>query len=358
LDEANAPLRFWKKMLMFAPNSLYGCRPKVLGAVTVSGMTVANTIPDHWTTSTMESVSSNDAAEPSFLSPRVLFPFLLVSLIWGSTWFVIRDQLNVVPASWSVTYRFAIAGAGMFIIGAVTRLPFRLDRRGMLWTALLGVMQFALNFNFVYEAEHHITSGLVAVIFALLIVPNALLAKYWLGRDIGRPFIIGSIVASIGVALLMIQEYRAAPVGSTAVIIGFSLTLVSVFCASFSNVVQVLPQIARFPTITILAWSMLWGTVLNATWAWANYGPPILDPRPSYLTGLLYLGIVGSVVTFPLYFRLIRDIGPGKAAYTGVLIPVIAMLLSTVFEGYVWTPLAIGGAVFATAGLVIAMRPR
>ncbi len=306
----------------------------------------------------MNSVSSNDAAEPSFLSPRVFFPFMLVSLIWGSTWFVIRDQLNVVPASWSVTYRFAIAGAGMFIIGAIMRLPFRLDRRGMLWTAILGVMQFALNFNFVYEAEHHITSGLVAVIFALLIVPNALLAKWWLGREIGRPFILGSIVASIGVALLMVQEYRAAPVGSTAVLIGTSLTLVAVLSASFSNVFQVLPHIARFPTITILSWSMLWGTVFNSAWAWFNYGPPFLDPRPSYLGGLMYLGIVGSVITFPLYFRLIRDIGPGKAAYTGVLIPVIAMLLSTLFEGYVWTPLAIGGALFATAGLVIAMRPR
>jgi drug/metabolite transporter (DMT)-like permease len=323
-----------------------------------SSILPSSTIPHIWAKHTMNSVSSDDAAEPSFLSPRVFFPFLLVSLIWGSTWFVIRDQLNVVPASWSVTYRFAIAGAGMFILGAVMRLPFRLDRRGMLWTAILGVMQFSLNFNFVYQAEHHITSGLVAVIFALLIVPNALLAKWWLGRNIGRPFIIGSIVASIGVALLMIQEYRAAPVGSTAVIIGFAFTLAAVLCASFSNVFQVLPQIARFPSITILGWSMLWGTLFNASWAWANYGPPVIDPRPSYATGLLYLGIVGSLVTFPLYFRLIRDIGPGKAAYTGVLIPVIAMLLSTVLEGYVWTPLAIAGALFATAGLVIAMRPK
>ena len=323
-----------------------------------SSILPSSTIPHLWATSTMKSVSNDTAAEPSFLSPQVFFPFLLVSLIWGSTWLVIRDQLSVVPASWSVTYRFAIAGIGMVILGAVMRLPFRIDRRGMMWTAVLGVMQFALNFNFVYEAEHHITSGLVAVMFALLIVPNALLAKWWLGREIGRPFIIGSIVASIGVALLMIQEYRAAPVGSAEVAIGFSLAMAAVCCASFSNVVQVLPQIARFPTITVLSWSMLWGTLFNASWAWANYGPPVLDPRPSYLGGVLYLSIVGSVITFPLYFRLIRDIGPGKAAYTGVLIPVIAMLLSTVFEGYVWTPLAIGGALFATAGLVIAMRPR
>jgi drug/metabolite transporter (DMT)-like permease len=119
-----------------------------------------------------------------------------------------------------------------------------------------------------------------------------------------------------------------------------------------------LPHIARFPTITILAWSMLWGTLLNAAWSWVSHGPPVFDPRPAYFGGILYLGIVGSVVTFPLYFGLIRDIGPGKAAYTGVLIPVIAMLLSSLFEGYQWTMLAVGGAVLATIGLIIAMRPR
>jgi drug/metabolite transporter (DMT)-like permease len=296
--------------------------------------------------------------EPGFLSPRVAIPFIIVSLIWGSTWLVIRDQLSVVPASWSVTYRFAVACTGMFILAIAMRLPLRLDRRGFLWTMLLGAMQFALNFNFVYQAEHHITSGLVAVIFALLIIPNALLAKWWMGRAIGRPFIIGSMIASAGVALLMLQEYRAAPVGGTAVLIGTSLTLIAVMCASVSNVLQVLPNIARFPTITILAWSMLWGTLFDAAWSLITHGPPVIDMRPSYLGGVLYLGIVGSVITFPLYFRLIREIGPGKAAYTGVVIPIVAMLLSSLFEGYVWTPLAIGGAVLATIGLIIAMRPK
>jgi drug/metabolite transporter (DMT)-like permease len=306
----------------------------------------------------MTSASTNDAAEPGFLTPRILIPFILVSLIWGSTWLVIRDQLSVVPASWSVSYRFAVAGTGMFILGAIMRLSLRLDRRGVLSTMLLGAMQFALNFNFVYEAEHHVTSGLVAVVFALLIIPNALLAKWWMGREIGRPFIIGSIVATAGVVLLMLQEYRAAPVGGAAVLLGLGLTMLGVMSASVSNVLQVLPHIARFPTITILAWSMLWGTLFNALWAWANFGPPIIDPRPAYIGGVLYLGIVGSVITFPLYFGLIRDIGPGKAAYTGVIIPVVAMLLSSIFEGYVWSPLAIGGAVLATLGLIIAMRPR
>jgi drug/metabolite transporter (DMT)-like permease len=298
------------------------------------------------------------APEPGLLAPRVLVPFLIVSLIWGSTWLVIRDQLGTVPASWSVTYRFAVAAIGMFALTAIMRQPLKIDRQMMLWTMLLGLLQFSLNFNFVYAAEHHITSGLVAVVFALLIVPNAILAKWWLGRNIGGAFIVGSAIASIGVAFLMTQEYRAAPVGGSEVLIGLGLTLCGVVSASISNVLQVVPRVARFPTLTILSWSMLWGTVANAILAFALYGPPVIDPRPAYLGGVLYLSIIGSVITFPLYFDLIRNIGPGKAAYTGVLIPVIAMMLSTIFEGYDWSLLAAAGAVLAIAGLVVAMQAR
>jgi drug/metabolite transporter (DMT)-like permease len=116
--------------------------------------------------------------------------------------------------------------------------------------------------------------------------------------------------------------------------------------------------VARVPTVTILSWSMLWGTLANAAFAYTLHGPPVIDPRPAYLGGVLYLGIIGSVVTFPLYFNLIRSIGPGKAAYTSVLIPVIAMMLSTLFEGYSWSLLAFAGAALAIIGLIVAMQQR
>jgi drug/metabolite transporter (DMT)-like permease len=298
------------------------------------------------------------APEPGLLAPRVLVPFMIVSLIWGSTWLVIRDQLGTVPSSWSVTYRFGVAAVGMVLLTVIMRQPLKIDRQMMLWTILLGLLQFSFNFNFVYAAELHITSGLVAVVFALLIVPNAILAKWWLGRKTGTSFIIGSALASVGVAFLMMQEYRASPVGGHEVMIGLGLTLCGVLSASISNVLQVVPKVGRFPTVTILSWSMLWGTVANASLAFALYGPPVIDPRPAYLGGVLYLSIIGSVVTFPLYFDLIRNIGPGKAAYTGVLIPVIAMMLSTLFEGYSWSSMAAAGALLAIAGLLVAMQAK
>ena len=106
----------------------------------------------------------------SLFTPRNFAAFLLVSLIWGGTWLVIRDQIASVPASWSISYRFMIAASAMFVLAAMRREPLRLVAGGLRWALLLGLFQFTLNFGFVYNAESYITSGLVAVMFALLVV--------------------------------------------------------------------------------------------------------------------------------------------------------------------------------------------
>lgn len=307
-------------------------------------------------------MSMDDAApnmgDYGLFHPRILIPFLLVSLIWGSTWLVIRDQISSVPDSWSVCYRFTVAATGMFLLAMIRRQRIVIDMAGHLWAMLIGAVQFAANFNLVYAAEHYITSGLVAVLFALLIMPNALLGWLWLKRPITGSFWFGSAIAVSGVALLILREYRIAPIGAGAVLTGTGLTLMAVMCASIANVVQASKSMSRYPVITILAWAMLYGALGNAIWSLFQYGPPQWDLRPSYTAGILYLGLIGSVVTFPLYFGLIRDIGPGKAAYTSVFIPIVAMLLSTLFEGYHWSNLAIAGAILGVAGLLIAMKAR
>lgn len=297
-----------------------------------------------------------DSDEPSLLAPRILIPFLLVSLIWGSTWLVIRDQVSEVPPIWSVTYRFIIAAVAMFVLVAIRRLPFGIDRRGHFWAMLLGIFQFSFNFNFVYNAELYITSGLVAVLFALLMVPNAILGRIFLGQRIKPSFLAGSAIAAMGVALLFLHEYRSSPVAPAQVILGIILTIGGILSASAANIMQALPQPKSYPIITLLAWAMLWGAFFNMLVSLFTVGPPVFEMRPAYIGGIVYLAIIGSVVTFPLYFSLVREIGAGKAAYSSVLVPVVAMILSTMFEGYVWTPIAIGGSVLAMVGLIFALR--
>ncbi len=296
--------------------------------------------------------------DPQATRASVLVPFGIVVLIWGSTWIVIRDQIGVVPASWSVAYRFLVAGLAMAAYAAWRRESLRLNARGWGFAAALGLMQFCLNFNFVYRAEAHITSGLVAVTFALLLVPNAVLGRVVLGQRLGAQFVGGSAVAMAGVALLFVHEARADPSGSGAVVSGIALTLCGILSASVANVMQATDTARRYPMAPMLAVSMLIGAAIDAGWALATVGPPTFEPRWGYAIGILYLGLFASALAFSLYFRVIRAVGPAKAAYNGVIVPVIAMLLSTLFEGYRWSPLAAGGAVLAGIGLVIALTAR
>ncbi|MEP9401367.1 DMT family transporter [Sphingomonas silueang] len=298
------------------------------------------------------------APPPRSATPAVLIPFAIVTLIWGSTWIVIRDQLGLVPASWSVTYRFVIAGMTMLAWAALRGDRIALDRRGWLFAAGLGLTQFCLNFNFVYRAELHITSGLVALMYALLVVPNALLARLFLGQRMGRQLLVGSGIALAGVALLFLHEARSHPENGGVVLLGLAISLAGVLSASVANVMQATPTARAYPMVPVLGIAMLIGAAIDAAYAGATVGPPVFDWRWSYFAGLLYLGIVASAVAFTLYFGLIRAIGPAKAAYNGVVVPVIAMLLSTVFEGYRWSLLAGAGAALALAGLVVALRAR
>lgn len=288
----------------------------------------------------------------------IVLPFILVVLIWSSTWIVIRDQLGSVPASWSVCYRFLLAGLAMAIFAKARRVPLNIGGRGLVFAGLLGVAQFVLNFNFVYRAEHYLTSGVVAVVYAMLLIPNSILAYGFFRQPVSRAFVAGSVVAVTGIALMLAHEYHAASVRPDRVLLGALLSVAGLMSASAANVMQGMEIARRLPMIAVLAWAMLIGAGVDALFAWMTVGPPVVEPRIGYLLGIGWLGLAGSVVTFPLYFRLIQRMGAGRAAYTSVLIPVIAMLISTLVEGYRWTALASMGALLAVAGMVVALRTR
>jgi drug/metabolite transporter (DMT)-like permease len=125
--------------------------------------------------------------------------------------------------------------------------------------------------------------------------------------------------------------------------------------ASAANVLQARPEVRRFPLFTMLAWSMALGALIDGAIALAMTGAPVIDSRPIYWAGLLYLALAASVLTFSLYYPVVRIIGPAKAAYSSVLVPIIAMGFSTAFEGYRWTPTTVAGALLALGGMVGAL---
>ncbi len=288
----------------------------------------------------------------------IVIPFIIFTVIWGSTWIVIRDQLGTVPAVWSVTYRFALAAVAMAAVARWKGHSLRLDRGGMFAAAFIGAFQFCINFNAVYLAERYITSGLVATVFALLLIPNSLLAWAFLHQKPSGRFFWAALVATAGMGLLFLHEVRAHPARAEDIAIGLGLTIIGLLGASAANVYQAGKEARRHPLFALLAWAMAIGAVLDAVIAFVVAGPPVFDSRPGYWVGVIYLALAASVLCFSLYFPVVRKIGPGKAAYSSVIVPIIAMALSTGFEGYRWTTLSVAGAVLALGGMLLAIVGR
>lgn len=301
------------------------------------------------------------ASGTDMLQWRVILPFILTGTIWGSTWFVITGQIDGVPAAWSVFYRFALATPALFCVAVLMKRRLRLTAPEQRLAVLVGLFQFSGNFLFVYHAELYVTSGIVAMMFALLMVPNALFARLFLGEKVQGGFIVGSAVAILGVSFLLVHEWQANPdagvVGGN-VLLGIALAMLGILAASVANVIQANPTGRAVPMVSLLAWAMLYGTVFDLFYAFVTAGPPPFPAKPTYWAGIAYLALIGSVVTFPLHYNLVREIGAGRTAYNSILTIAVAMALSTLFEDYRWTGLTMLGMALAVLGMVIALRAR
>ena len=289
-------------------------------------------------------------------TPLAWFAFIVCTLIWGSTWFVIRTQLGEVPPSWSVTWRFALGAAVMFGLCLVRGKSLRLTGRQHGFALLVAVSQFVLNFNLVYRSEQYLASGLVSLTFAFLLVTNTTLSAIFLGQRVTGRFMIGSAIGLAGVALLFAPDLGKP--GGEQMGLGLALAFGGVISASVANVLQATPQGRAMPLEAGIAWAMAWGALIDGAVAWGISGPPVISTAPVYLAGLAYLGIAASAVAFNLYYILIRTVGAGPAAWNGVAVPIVAMALSTLLEGYQWTLTAVAGIALAMIGLIIALKAK
>lgn len=287
------------------------------------------------------------------MNGRALLQFLVVVAVWGTSWLAIALQLGAVNPTWSVAYRFALGAAALIGWCLLRGMPLRLPRAGWGFVVVLAIAQFVLNFNLVYRAETYIPSGLVAVAYALLVPANALFARLFLARPVSPRLLLGSALGLSG-TLLMFANQAAGMNGAAWK--GILLAVLAVTTASCANVMQVTRLGRTLPPLATIAWAMLVGAALNAALALVVAGPPQWDPRPQYLGAVLMLGLLASALAFAVYYDLIRAIGPAEAAWTSVLIPVVAMTLSTVAEGYRWSFQSAAGAVLAMLGMAIALR--
>jgi drug/metabolite transporter (DMT)-like permease len=281
--------------------------------------------------------------------------FAIATLIWGSTWLAITFQLGAVAAEISVAYRFALAALVLAIWCRATGRSLAFTRRDHAFLAAQGVLMFGANYVAIYEAERYLTSGLVAVLFSTIVFTNPIGMRIVYGVPIAHRTLFAAALGVAGVVLLFLPELLTVQ-SSVSVAIGIAFGLAGTLLATGGNLIAVRNHEARVGVLEGTVWGMAWGAATAALIALVTGAPWTFDARPAYVLSLAYLAVFGSIVAFGAYLTRIKRVGVALASYTGVATPVIAVLLSTLFEGFAWTWTAVLGVALAAAGNYIALK--
>jgi drug/metabolite transporter (DMT)-like permease len=283
--------------------------------------------------------------------------YLATVLIWGSTWLAITYQLGSVDPMVSVAYRFGLAGALLLAWLRVGGRPLVFSASEHGFMALQGTVLFSVNYWFVYMAETRMTSGLVAVVFSTIVFFNVLNGRWLLGMPIRRSMVAGAMVGMGGISILFYPEIRSFSLADQG-LSGMLFCLCGVFLASLGNMVSARNQKQGLPVLATNGFGMVYGGLVMAGLALCLGRPFTLAWTPGYLFSLGYLAVFGSIVAFGCYLTLVGRMGPDRASYAIMLVPAVALAISSVFESYQWTPISGAGLALVVIGnLLISRRP-
>jgi drug/metabolite transporter (DMT)-like permease len=285
------------------------------------------------------------------------FLYAVTVLVWGSTWLAIEFQLGVVAPEVSIVYRYAGASLLLFAWSRLRglRLAFGLRDHGRF--ALLGLLLFGLNYILAYRAQIHISSALTAIAFSTILWMNIVNARLFFRVSAGRRLLFGAFLGVAGIVTLFAPQISVLAISDT-VFYGSTLAVLGALVASLGNMVSQASQRAGLPVIQSNAWGMLYGTIITGLFAVYRGHDFAFDWSATYVASLLYLTVFGSVVAFGAYLTLLGRIGAHRAGYAMVMFPVVALILSVLFEGLEIDATIIVGTLLVLAGNLFVLETR
>ncbi|GAC25230.1 membrane protein [Paraglaciecola mesophila KMM 241] len=282
--------------------------------------------------------------------------YIVTVLIWGSTWLAIEFQLGDVPAQVSLVYRFAIAAFVMWCYCMFKGVNMRFSMTDHGFFMVLALCNFGLNYLILYWAQNYLTSAMSSIAFSTLLLMNIVNTRLFFGRRIANRIYIGALLGVVGLVALFWPDIKDLDFSSDAML-GLGLALGGTFLASLGNMASVRNSSNHVGVMQGNAWGMLYGTLALVGVVLLSDAQFTFSTEPSYVISLLYLSLFGTVIAFACYFLLLRDIGPEKASYSIVLFPIVAVILSTIFEGFLWHANTVFGFVLVLAGNAIVLTP-
>ncbi|MFN2287076.1 MAG: DMT family transporter [Chromatocurvus sp.] len=281
--------------------------------------------------------------------------YIYTVLVWGSTWIAIKFQLGDISPIVSIAHRSGLSALIMLAVMLPARRLTRLGLRDHLFVAAQGLSMFSVNYLFIYAAADELTSGLIAVVFSTMVILNIINGALFMRVPVSPAVVVGAILGLAGMACVFLPELRAVDFSPTAVR-ALLLCGLGTLCASAGNIIAVRNHRHQLPVLSCNVWGMFYASIALYGLA-AVRGEQIgVAWNAQYIGSLLYLSVFGSVLAFWAYVTLIGRIGPDRASYTTLLFPIVALLISTVVEGYQWTLWALVGLCLVLSGNWIAMR--
>ena len=281
--------------------------------------------------------------------------FLVCVAIWSTTWLAITFQVDTVAPEVGVCWRFAIAAATLFLFCRVRGIPLRTTAAAQRELFAMGGLMFCLGYLFVYRAETFLVSGLVALGYSASPLVNMLASRLAFGTPMNGRVALGGALGLAGIACVFWPE-MARIEADQRVLLGAAYAAGGVLASSAGNVFSSRAQRQNLNVWQTMTWAMAWGALLSAAVAVARGESLALAPSASYLAALLYLALPGSILSFASYLTLIENIGAARAGYIGVIVPIVALLISSLFEHFQWQPLAGVGIAGAVIGNIVILR--
>ena len=275
--------------------------------------------------------------------------YTITVLVWGSTWFAIEFQLGLVAPEVSIVYRYAGASLLLFAWSRIRGLQLAFGLREHARFFLLGMLLFGLNYILAYRAQIYISSALTAIAFSTILWMNIVNARLFFGVRAGRRVLFGGLLGVAGIFTLFAPQISDFTFTDT-VFYGSMLAVIGALVASFGNMVSQAAQKTGLPVIQSNAWGMLYGTVITGLIAVYQGHDFVFDWSAGYVISLLYLTVFGSIIAFGAYLTLLGRIGAHKAGYAMVMFPVVALILSAVFEGLEIDPPVVVGTLLVLTG--------
>jgi drug/metabolite transporter (DMT)-like permease len=283
--------------------------------------------------------------------------YIATVLVWGSTWLAIEFQLGEVDVAASVAYRFMISAVLMWMYCLWTKVPMSFSKRNHLYILLLALFNFSINYAVIYSSQKYLSSAMTSIAFSTMLLMNIINTRIFFGTKITPKTWLGALCGILGIIALFADDLLASTEESNS-LFGLGLVLTAALIASLGNMVSVRNSKANMNIFAVNAWGMLYGSIILSILVFVSGAEFGFSMQPSYIISLLYLAVFGTVIAFATFYVLLNDMGPEKASYVIVLFPVVAVALSSFFEGFTWTSNTFIGFALVLLGNAIILMPK